>query len=209
MIPIFVDCSGRRIVIFGGGDVAARKAAYFSGKADVTVVSRSFVPAFDGMKVMRVELDLETAGSRKLAEIFTGAFLVITAVSNPEINNRIGKYCKAMGILFNNADGECGDVHLPAVTGGEHYTIAISTGGESPAVSRYIREQVGECLPAGLDAMIALQDRLREALKETEPDQKKRSGILTAVLHDPAVWAALAAGGTGAWEDVSRRYLHG
>lgn len=43
MIPLFIDCTGRRIVIFGGGDVAARKAAYFSGNADVTVVSRSLV----------------------------------------------------------------------------------------------------------------------------------------------------------------------
>ena len=147
MIPLFIDCSGRRIVIFGGGTVAARKAAYFSGKADVTVVSRSFVPAFDGLQVNRQELDLVTATEQELASILTGAFLVIAALSDPEINNRIGRLCRATGILFNNADGETGDVILPAVTRGENYTLAISTGGNSPAVSRYIREQLEQELP--------------------------------------------------------------
>ncbi|MGB8821112.1 MAG: NAD(P)-dependent oxidoreductase, partial [Methanoregula sp.] len=106
MIPLFVDCSGRRIVIFGGGEVAARKAACFSGKADVLVVSRSFVPAFDGMGVKRQELELGTVTGRQLAPLLSGAFLVIAALSDPAINNRIGKACKAIGILFNNADGK-------------------------------------------------------------------------------------------------------
>jgi precorrin-2 dehydrogenase/sirohydrochlorin ferrochelatase len=208
MIPLFVDCTGRRIVIFGGGDVAARKAAYFSGKADITVVSRSFVPAFDELKITRQELDLAKATGKKLAHILTGAFLVIAAVSDPEVNNRIGRLCKATGILFNNADGETGDVILPAVSHGNNYTLAISTGGNSPAVSRYIREQLEDTFPA-LDDMIALQDRLREVLKVQEPDQKKRSAILAKVLHDPGVWAALESDRSDVWEDIRARYLHG
>ena len=208
MIPLFVDCTGRRIVIFGGGDVAARKAAYFSGNADITVVSRSFVPAFDELKITRQELDLAKAGGRKLAHLLTGAFLVIAAVSDPGVNNRIGRLCRATGILFNNADGETGDVILPAVSHGNNYTLAISTGGNSPAVSRYIREQIEHTFPK-LDDMIALQIRLREVLKVQEPDQKKRSAILAKVLHDPGIWAALESDRSDAWEDVRARYLHG
>ena len=207
MIPLFVDCSGRRIVIFGGGSVAARKAAYFSGNADVTVVSRSFVPAFDELKITRQDLDLVTASGRNLANVLTGAFLVIAAVSDPEINNRIGRLCKATGILFNNADGEIGDVILPAVSHGDNYTLAISTGGNSPAVSRYIRERIEETFPA-LDDMILLQSRLREVLKVREPDQKKRSAIIAKVLHDPTVWAALESRRPDVWDDVRARYLH-
>jgi precorrin-2 dehydrogenase/sirohydrochlorin ferrochelatase len=207
MIPLFVDCSGRRIVIFGGGDVAARKAACFSGKADVTVVSRSFVPTFGGLDVNCVELELGTVTGRQLAQLLSGAFLVIAAVSDPAINNRIGKACRAIGILFNNADGEPGDVILPAVTEGENYTIAISTGGASPAVARFIREQIEEDFPA-LDLMIGLQTRLREALREREPDQGRRTAILWDVLEDRTVWEALLTDPGAAWDDVRRRYLH-
>jgi precorrin-2 dehydrogenase / sirohydrochlorin ferrochelatase len=208
MIPLFVDFYGRRIVIFGGGDVAARKAAYFSGKADVVVVSRSFVPAFDGLEVNRQELDLAKVTGRQLASLLSGAFLVIAAVSDPAINNRIGKACRAIGLLFNNADGEYGNVILPAVAHGENYTIAVSTGGNSPAVSRYIRDKIDDTFPA-LDDMIALQNRLREVLKVQEDDQEKRSAILTKVLHDPGVWAALESNRSDVWDDVKRRYLHG
>jgi precorrin-2 dehydrogenase / sirohydrochlorin ferrochelatase len=206
MIPLFIDCGGRRVVIFGGGDVAARKAGYFSGKADILVVSRSFVRAFDDLKVARQNLDLLTASGRDLAAILTGAFLVIAATSDPEVNNRIGRLCKATGILFNNADGECGDVILPAVAAGENYTIAVSTSGNSPAVSRYLREKIEDDFP-GLDDMIALQVRLREVLKAQEPDQKKRAHILENVLHDPTVWTALEAKRGDVWEDVKTRYL--
>jgi len=207
MIPLFVDCSGRRIVIVGGGAVAARKAAYFSGHADVTVVSRSFVPAFDELTVTRQERDLTAATAPELDTLINGAFLVIAAVSDPGINNRIGRLCKANGILFNNADGEPGDVVLPAVTGGEHYTIAISTHGASPAVARFVREELEDEFPA-LDAMIVLQKKLRDALKKSEPDQKRRNVILRDVLEDHVVWELLESNETAAWENVKARYLH-
>lgn len=206
MIPLFIDFSGRRIVIFGGGDVAARKAAYFCGNADVVVVSRTFAPAFDDMKVTQKDLDIVTESGRNLAALLTGAFLVIAATSDPEVNNRIGRLCKATGILFNNANGETGDVIMPAVSRGDNFTIAVSTGGNSPAVSRYIREKIDDEFPA-LDAMIALQIRLREVLMVQEPDQKKRSAIIAKVLHDPTVWAALEAKRPDVWEDVRTRYL--
>lgn len=206
MIPLLIDCNHRRVVIFGGGEVAARKAGYFSGKSDLVIVSRSFVPAFDALKVTKKELDIENASGRDLAGILTGVFLVIAATSDVAINNRIGRICKATGILFNNADGETGDVILPSVSAGENYLLAISTGGNSPAVSRYLREKIEEDFP-GLDDMIALQGRLRDVLKVQEPDQKKRSAILSKVLHDPAVWAALAAKRPDVWEDIRARYL--
>jgi precorrin-2 dehydrogenase/sirohydrochlorin ferrochelatase len=206
MIPLFIDCTGRRIVIFGGGDVAARKAAYFSGNADVVVVSRSFVPAFDHLEITRQDLDIVTESGRNLAAILTGSFLVLAATSDAEVNDRIGRLCKATGILFNNASGESGDVIMPAVSAGQNYTIAVSTGGNSPAVSRYIREKIEETFPA-LDGMIALQLRLREVLRVQEPDQKKRAAVITKVLHDPRVWAALEAEQPDLWEDIRTRYL--
>ncbi|MCK9631878.1 MAG: bifunctional precorrin-2 dehydrogenase/sirohydrochlorin ferrochelatase [Methanoregula sp.] len=208
MIPLFVDCSGRRIVIFGGGNVAARKAAYFSGKAGVVVVSRSFVPAFDELAIQRQERDLGILTDPELDMLINNAFLVIAAVSDPAINNRIGKICKVQGILFNNADGEKGDVVLPAVTGGEHYSIAVSTHGSSPAVARFVREELEDEFPT-LDAMIVLQEKLREALKKSEPDQIRRNAVLRDVLDDHTVWEQLMTDEAAAWNDVQKRYLHG
>ena len=208
MIPLFIDCSGRRVVIFGGGAVAARKAAYFVQEARVLVVSRSFVQKLETLQVEKECVDIKDASDATLAALIKGAFLVIGALSRQDINNRIGKLCRATGILFNNADGEPGDVILPSVTGGINYTLAISTNGSSPAISRYIREHL-ECELPELDIMIVLQNRLREELKRMEPDQAKRNTILHKVLADPLVWKLLKTDPEKAWETVSKRYLHG
>ena len=207
MIPLFVDCSKRRIVIFGGGDVAARKAAYFTGVAEVTVVSRSFGQKILDLKVVHKECDVSTESDKSLEALLKGAFLVIGALSDTAQNNRIGRFCTKRGILFNNAEGEPGDVILPSVTGGINYTLAISTNGSSPAISRFIREHLEHEFPA-LDQMISLQQRLRTELKRAEPDQAKRNAILWDVLNNPSVWNALSADTTEAWNLVKKRYLH-
>ncbi len=208
MIPLFIDCVGRRIVIFGGGAVAARKAAYFAKEARVLVVSRSFVQKIEALRVEKRNLDIQDAPDATLAALVREAFLVIGALSDPAQNNRIGRICKKRGILFNNADGEAGDVILPAISGGEHYTLAISSGGSSPAVSRFVREHLEEELP-GLDAMIVLQQRVREELKKTVSDQIRRNGILRRILDDKSVWELLLTDPDRAWDTVSARYLHG
>ena len=207
MIPLFVDCSGKRIVIFGGGVVASRKALYFSGEADVLVVSRSFSPKITTLPVKRRVLDLSTVPDNLIEEIIDEAFLVIGTFPDPTLNNRIGKLCIAKGILFNNADGDTGDVIIPSVTGGKNYTLAISTKGSSPAVSRFLREHLEKRYPA-LDEMVALQHELREQLKHNEPSRSRRTEILWEVLSDRVLWENLKKDPALARDEVKKRYLH-
>lgn len=207
MIPLFVDCSGKRIVIFGGGEVASRKAAYFSKEAEVIAVSRSFSPKMSILPVQRHILDADRVSDSVLNEIIEGAFLVIGAFSDAGQNNRIRDLCTARSILFNSADGEPGDVIIPSMIRGENYTIAISTKGTSPAVSRYIREYLETRLPS-LDKMVALQRDLRARLKETEPSVSQRNVILREVLQDPVIWETLGRDPVKARRYAEERYLH-
>jgi precorrin-2 dehydrogenase/sirohydrochlorin ferrochelatase len=207
MIPLFVDCSGKHIVIFGGGEVASRKAAYFSREADVLVVSRSFSPKIAALPVAKRVLDVSTVSDEDIARITGQAFLVISTLPDPSSNNRIGEICKNQKILFNNAKGHAGDVIIPSVTGGNNYLLAISTKGNSPALSRFIREQIEMHYPA-LDEMVLLQHELREQLKRSEPSQSQRNAILQEVLHDKTVWEALEKDPKEARVELKRRYLH-
>ncbi|HOT02635.1 MAG TPA: bifunctional precorrin-2 dehydrogenase/sirohydrochlorin ferrochelatase [Methanolinea sp.] len=206
MIPLLVEFSKKTVVIFGGGDVGARKAAYFAPEAKVHVYSRSFSPAFSGLDVEKELIDLHGAGDERLPSLLKGAFLAVAATPDRELNNRIGELCQERGILFNNAEGISGDLLIPSVVKGERFLLAVSTGGSSPAISRFLREFLEKSLP-DLDRMIALQERLRAYLKECQPDTEARKDVLWKVLMDREVWRALHAGETAAWSLIARRYL--
>ncbi len=61
MIPLFVECTGKRVVIFGGGEVAVRKTGHFAREADVLMVSRTFRPACRMLPVQLQTLNTRTA----------------------------------------------------------------------------------------------------------------------------------------------------
>ncbi|WP_300999031.1 bifunctional precorrin-2 dehydrogenase/sirohydrochlorin ferrochelatase [Methanoculleus sp.] len=202
-----LDLAGRRVLIFGGGDVGARKAAYFEHEAEVTVISRSFSPDLEGLAIRRQEADLSALPDEALRDLLQDAFLAVGATPDPALNDRIGRLCAGAGILFNNAAGVPGDVIVPSVVRGSRYLVAISTRGKSPAVSRYLRMRL-EAEYADLDRMIDLQDEMRSMLREIEPVQAERSRILWSILSDDEVWEALATDYGRARALAIERYLH-
>jgi len=202
-----LDLTGRRVLIFGGGDVGARKAAYFAHEAEVTVISRSFSPDLDGLAIRRQETDLAALSDEALQSLLAGTSLAVAATPDAALNDRIGRVCAGSGVLFNNAAGKPGDIVIPSVVRGSRYLVAISTRGKSPAVSRYIRMRF-EAEYADLDRMIDLQDDMRSMLKEVEPVQAERSRILWSILRDEEVWRALASDYDGARTMAIERYLH-
>ncbi|MBN1167057.1 MAG: bifunctional precorrin-2 dehydrogenase/sirohydrochlorin ferrochelatase [Methanospirillaceae archaeon] len=211
MIPLMIDCTNRQIVIFGGGQVGARKASYFIPMADVTVYSRTFCDSFDTLAVQKEYVTVTDLTREDLIGIITGAFLVITATSDPDLNSDITALCRSLEVLVNNADKEEGDVFLPSRIHGDDYCIAISTCGSSPAVSRFVRYHLEDYIRTSLpylDPMIHLQKRLRTRLKETITDQVKRKQIIWQVLCDTEVQEMLCVDEGAAWHMVSGRYLH-
>ncbi len=210
MIPLMIDCTNRQVVIFGGGSVGARKATFFAGEAEVIVYSRTFSDAFNDIPVRKECTILQSLNETDIIGIIRDVFLVITATSDTALNSRIMKLCRKMEILVNNADGEEGDVIIPSRITGREYTLAISTGGSSPAVSRFIRERLQEYLHEELsyiDSMIQLQKRLRRLLKSTIPSQDIRSQIIWQALCDTDVQKMLCVDEEAAFLLVKRRYI--
>jgi precorrin-2 dehydrogenase/sirohydrochlorin ferrochelatase len=207
MLPLILDLTGRRVVIFGGGPVGARKARYFAGECRVTVVSRSFADEFRGLDVDRVELDIGSATDQHVSNLVEGAFLVIAALGDPALNGRVLRVARDAGIFCNTASGDPGDVIIPSVEKGRSHLIAVTTFGKSPAMARFIRERFSRDAPL-TDLMIGLQDRAREALRTLEPSQERRAAILGEILNDRAAWEILSRDEEYAWEYIRRRHLH-
>lgn len=190
-LPLILDLSGRKVVVFGGGAVGERKARLFSGHARVTVASLEFTPGIQRMaaagEVELVEADLRRGG----ADLLRGAFIAIPATSDPVLNARLEVAASSMGVLVNRVDG-VGEVVVPSIVRRGPVVVAVSTMGESPALARLLRERIETVLDEGYGDMARLLGEMRGVLKERVADQGDRSRILYEIISDREVWRLLS-----------------
>jgi len=175
-------------VIFGGGSVGERKARLFSDFSRVTVISKSFT---EGLLQMRrdesaklIQADLSISYS----EYLEGAFIIIPATSDANLNKSIEIEASKRGILVNKVDG-IGDVVVPSMMRKGPIVIAIST--ESPALSKYLRIRLERELDENIEGMSRLLGQIREELKQEVPYQRARSRIIWSILSDKEIWRLL------------------
>lgn len=201
--PLFIHIGGKKVVVFGGGSVGERKARFFKG-SDLTVVSAGFTPALEAMALDgTIKVVRKSVKPEDIKGLIEGAFLVVAATSDAALNEAIARESVAMGALANSATGE-GPVIIPSVVKKGDVEIAISTGGKSPAMAKFLRKWLESAMGAEIEQMIELQKRVRETLKASVHDQKKREHILTKILEDPDVWDALEASPDVAYELAMR-----
>ncbi|MBN1134414.1 MAG: bifunctional precorrin-2 dehydrogenase/sirohydrochlorin ferrochelatase [Methanosarcinaceae archaeon] len=190
-----IDFSGRKVMIFGGGSVGERKAGLFSPHADTTVISTGFTQELEKLgKSGRVKLmsyDVGSLSDAEIQDLVSDAFLVIPATSNALLNERIIGIANKNNVLVNQVDS-IGDVVVPSVIQRGNLTIAISTLGSSPAISKYARKNIEQVITIQYEDMIRIQDEIRTYLKQNVPDQKMRKEILWKIIDDTAVWDALS-----------------
>ncbi len=189
-LPLFLDFSCRKVIIFGGGAVGERKARYFL-PAEVLVVSPSFTECLEAMGADGlVKLERRSVVPGEVPGLIEGAFLVVAATGDKALNDAIVEAAQAAGALANSATGESPAI-VPSLIKKGDVMVAISTGGRSPALSKYLRLRLEASLGDDVAGMADLLKRAREELKIRVPDQKAREEVLRAILDDPAVWGAL------------------
>jgi len=204
MIPLMMDFTGKKVIIFGGGVVGARKARYFLPEADVTIYSRSFHPDFKEIQA-RQEVCTLTKDIETLRNMIRDSSLVIAATSDPELNEMIRSACTGEHIWCNVAAGLAGDVVLPAKLSGDRYTIAVSTTGSVPALSRLIREELEDAFP-DLDDLVELGEWIRDTYRGIRSGAVSYDTVLYEALRDPEVRKALSSGQEQAQEYIRGRF---
>jgi len=212
MIPLVHDFRGESVLVVGGGSVGARKARRFAREADVTVLSPAFGGReFGGAELVRAAPDPDAAADW-VARVDPA--LVVAATDDAEVNAAFAAAARDAGALVNRADesvaaaadsrggdGEggaagnrgAGRVVVPATAGDDPVTVAVSTGGRSPALSKYLREEI-EAEFAGAGGMAELTAALREDLRATALPPADRRDAVRAVVRSEPVWKALRTG---------------
>lgn len=167
LYPVNLVVAGRRCLVVGGGRVAARKVAgLLAAGADVAVIAAAVGPEVRASGAAWEERPYR-AGDLE------GAWLVISATNDPEVNRRVHDDAEAAGVWVNAADDppSCSFV-LPAVVRQGPVTVTIGTGGHSPALASWLKEHVAAHLGpevADLAFLLSeLRDRVRAEGRSTE-----------------------------------------
>lgn len=160
-----VGLENRRSVVIGGGKVAARKAqSLLEAGASVSAISPEFCPEFSalGGPQAAVEMIPRAYQSGDLA----GAFLVIAATDDPQVNQAVWREALQQGCLVNVVDDpQHSNFIVPAVVQRGEIKIAVTTGGASPALARRLRERLEALVGPEYADLAALLADLRPELQ--------------------------------------------
>ena len=162
--PVSLELSRRCCVVVGGGAVAERRVeGLLRAGADVTVVSPELTSVLVGMAgVGRIR----HAARRYRCGDLEGAVIALTAVDDPGVTAAVAAEARERGVWLNAADdaAHC-DFMLPAVVRRGVLTIAVGSGGASPALARALREHLDATLGAEWASLGALAAEARVELR--------------------------------------------
>lgn len=184
--PAFLDLRGRKCLVVGGGAIAERKAeSLLECGARVRVVTREATSGLTELaRSGSIELDLRGFASEDLS----GVFLVIAATDDPAVQARIGGEAKERDLLVNVVDDPANCTFIvPAVARRGELSIAVSTGGRSPALAARIREKLEALFGPEYGEWVNLLGELREALAARFPDPEERKAAWYRVVDSNCV----------------------
>ena len=176
VFPVFLKLAGRRVVVVGGGPVAAGKLrSLIDAQASVTVIAPEVVDAIAGAAVEVIRRPFRAAD-------LDDAWYVVAAAP-PDVNRAVAAAAHERNIFVNAVDDlENASAYAGAVLRRAGVTIALSTDGEAPALAGLMREALEAVLPDDLEAwMETARNARRQWLADGVPMEQRRPLLLEAL----------------------------
>ncbi len=115
-----------------------------------------------------------------------GAFLVIAATNNPQVQKEVFSEAEEKRIFCNVVDKpELCSFIVPSVVERGRLQIAISTSGASPALARRLREQLEELFGPEYAEYLELMALWRKEILSRELSEKERRQIFEHLVLAP------------------------
>ena len=161
--PIFLNIQGKKCVVMGGGEVAERKArALVEQGASVTVISAR---VSDGLTQLAEQGIIELSLRDYQPGDLENALIAIAATDDPKVNMDVVREGQERGVLTNVVDApEHSDFIVPSLLRRGDVSIAVSTGGKSPALARRIRTELEQSLAPEYASLALLVSQVRQEL---------------------------------------------
>ncbi len=182
--PVFMNLRGRRVLVVGGGEVAARKVdLVYSAGAHVVVVA-PWLGAELEARLGRGEI--EHVARRWVSGDVANSTLVVAATDDPGVHECISVYCQRLGIPVNVVDDTplC-SVITPAMVDRSPIQIAISSAGVAPVLARRLRAWIEAAVPPGYGRLAGLAARFRDTVKARFASVDERRRFWERILEGP------------------------
>ena len=176
VFPVFLKLAGRRVLVVGGGPVAAGKLrALLDAEASIVVVAPDVVD-----NILDAAVEIRRREFRP--DDLDGVWYVVAAASR-DVNSVVAAAAHARGIFVNAVDDiENASAYAGAVLRKAGVTTALSTDGEAPALAGLMREALESVLPDDLEAWMACARETRKRwLAEGIPMEQRRPLLLEAL----------------------------
>jgi siroheme synthase-like protein len=169
--PIFLNLTGRRALVVGLGSTGQRKACgLVKAGAQVRGIDRKVI----SVDVPGIEVCCEPYRAEHLSDIHL-AF----AAATHEVNRQVVADARKEGIWVNSAtEPEEGDFLVPATWSEGPLTLAVSTGGGSPALAAALRDRAAAALGPAAAGLAALLAELRPEVLARVADPEARRRLL-------------------------------
>lgn len=180
--PLFLNLKGRPVVVIGGGAVAERKVStLLQAGAAVTVISPKLTPRLTRWGAEQ-RLTVYRRAYRK--GDLNRALLAFAATEKPVVNEKVAREAERKRLLFNRADqsGSEGFI-VPALFSKGGMTIAVSSGGKSPAAAKQIRDCLEDCLTAESRQWVEVLSQIKRRLIQKKVPFKTRREILSRLAE--------------------------
>jgi precorrin-2 dehydrogenase/sirohydrochlorin ferrochelatase len=152
--PLFLDLRDQPVAVIGAGQVATRKIRHLhAAGARITIISPTATPA---LRRLAARADTVRWIRRKYRRgDLAGARLVVAATDNLSVNAAVCAEARRRRQLINCvAPPAAGNFIVPALVRRGGITLAISTGGASPAFAARLRRDLERFLAAGYAALL-------------------------------------------------------
>ena len=180
--PISLNVKDRRVTVIGGGHVAEQRIQeLLECDARVTVISPEVTSTLESLSdAGKIAVHLRAYESGDLAD----SWVVLTASDDPEVNAAAWHESREGKIPINVADdpSKC-DFIMPALVRRGDLTIAISTGGASPALAARLRRHIASIVGPEYERLVEVLSRIRSRVKDSVSDEEERRQLTRAWME--------------------------
>ncbi|WP_044893344.1 NAD(P)-binding protein [Bacillus alveayuensis] len=179
--PAMLNLTGKKAVVVGGGQVAARKVqSLLKANAEVTVISPTLTEQIrqfaDQQRIVWREKPFEPRDIR-------GAFLVIAATNSRVVNDEVLKAANEYQLINIVDDPSNSNFIVPAVFQRGKLVMSISTSGAFPGLAKQIKRDLEKHYDDRYEAYLSFLESSRKEVIHTINDDKQKRAMLKELLH--------------------------